>query len=213
MATKKLYAVYDNGELIGELSAQEIADRFKISSHLVSVYASSEIKAKGRYTFEVVGPLGSNIDSFSLEWTEATLKILRGEELRMKTQEAREYFRNKGLSYDDISIIDFRQLHTLVGEHLDIYREETEHAKQMNMTVKKISPKDKKFSNYGLVRGKILIDGSYFRSREGITFHENGFIGFCGEFSTVNSEPILQAFVKWCDGIADKKRRSDNQGN
>lgn len=124
----------------------------------------------------------------------------------MTTEEAREYFKNKGLTYGDIGMIDFEQLHTIVGTYLDIYRTKTDHAKQMNMKVRKISPRTKKFNKGKLVRGKILIDGSYFHSREGITFHENGFIGFCGEFSTVNSEPIISAFVKWCDDLAEVKQ-------
>lgn len=123
----------------------------------------------------------------------------------MTTEEAREYFENKGLSYTDIEQIDFKQLHAIVGTYLDRYRNTTDHAKQMDMKVRKMAPKDKRFYKRSLVRGQIRIDGSYFHAREGITFNEGGFIGFCGEFSTVNSEPILQAFVKWCDNMAEIK--------
>lgn len=124
----------------------------------------------------------------------------------MTTEWAREYFESKGLSYNDIGMDDFKQLHTVVGTFLDIYRNKTDHANQMDMRVRKISPRDKKFHRNKLVRGKILIDGSYFHSREGISFHENGFIGFGGEFSTINTEPILAAFVKWCDDLVDVKQ-------
>ena len=124
----------------------------------------------------------------------------------MTTEEARNYFKNKGLSYEDIGNIDFEQLHTIVGTYLDIYRNKTDHSKQMDMKVKKMSLRDKRFLNGKLVRGKILIDGSYFHSREGVTFNPNGFIGFCGEFSAVNTEPILAAFVKWCDELSDVKK-------
>ena len=123
----------------------------------------------------------------------------------MTTEEVREYFNVKGLSYQDIGKGEFEQLHKVIGNYLDIYREKTEHAKQMDMKARKINQGTKKFTNGKLVRGKILIDGSYFHSREGVTFHDNGYIGFCGEFSTVNSEPILQAFMKWCDELADGK--------
>lgn len=123
----------------------------------------------------------------------------------MTTKDAREYFKNKGLSYDDIGMVDFIQLHTIVGTFLDIYRTKTDHSRQMDMKIRKMCPRNKKFNKGKLVRGEILIDGSYFHSREGITFNENGFIGFCGEFSTVNSEPILAAFVKWCDELAEVK--------
>lgn len=63
---------------------------------------------------------------------------------------------------------------------------------------------DKKMSKKGLVRARFRIDGSYFSKREGITFNENGFIGFAGEFSTVNTQPILDAFIEWCDKIAKR---------
>lgn len=124
----------------------------------------------------------------------------------MTTEEAREYFKNKGLSYYDIGLVDFKQLHENVRMFLDIYRTKTDHAEQMGMKVRKISNRDKRFLAGKLIRGKILIDGSYFHAREGITFHENGFIGFCGEFSTVNTEPVLAAFVKWCDELAEVKQ-------
>lgn len=129
----------------------------------------------------------------------------------MTTNEAREHFKSKGLSYHDINPVDFKQLHTIVSTYLDIYRTTTDHAWQMDMKVRKMVPKDKRFDKGTLVRGRILIDGSYFHAREGITFNENGFIGFCAEFSTVNSEPILQAFVKWCDDLAEIKAKIEQE--
>lgn len=126
----------------------------------------------------------------------------------MTTQEARDYFVSKGLSYKDISPVDFKQLRSIVSTNLTRYRATTDHAAQMDMKIRKMVPKDKRFNKGSLVRGRILIDGSYFHAREGITFHESGFIGFCGEFSTVNSEPILQAFVKWCDDLAEIKAKT-----
>ena len=125
----------------------------------------------------------------------------------MTTEEAREYFKNKGLSYQDIQPVDLQQLHHIVRINLDIYRGTTDHAEQMDMKARNMAKNDKRFNRGKLVRAKILIDGSYFKQREGITFHESGFIGFCGEFSTVNSEPILQAFVKWCDDLAEIKEK------
>lgn len=125
----------------------------------------------------------------------------------MTTEEAREYFKSKGLSYKDIQPVDLQQLHHIVRTNLDIYRVTTGHAEQMDMKVRKMIPKDSRFTKGSLVRARILIDGSYFKAREGITFHESGFIGFCGEFSTTNSEPILQAFVKWCNDLAEIKEK------
>lgn len=124
----------------------------------------------------------------------------------MTSKEAREYFKNKGLTYDDIHRADFEKLHAMVGTYLDAYRTTTDHAKQMGMTVRKMSQRDKKFHKDKLLYGRIRIDGLYFEAREGITFRQEGFIGFCGEFSSVNSEPILSAFIAWCDYLAENKQ-------
>lgn len=121
----------------------------------------------------------------------------------MTTQEAREYFKSKGLSYKGINPECFEQLCNMVSEQLDIYRSSTDHAKQMDMKLSPVRKNDKKFYNGSLVRARIQIDGSYFKRREGITFNESGFIGFCGEFSTINTEPILKAFVMWCDKLTE----------
>lgn len=121
----------------------------------------------------------------------------------MTTQEAREYFKSKGLSYKGINPECFEQLCNIVSEQLDVYRNSNDHAKKMDMKLSPVRKNDKKFYNGNLVRAKIQIDGSYFKRREGITFHESGFIGFCGELSTSNSEPILKAFVKWCDMLTE----------
>ncbi len=127
----------------------------------------------------------------------------------MTTNEAREYFKNKGLTYDNINIIDFTQLCLMVNKYLQIYRTTTEHAKQMNMRLATMKKKDSKFEGDKLKYAFLKIDGSNFKDREGISFQNNGFIGFCGEFSTVNTEPILQAFIKWCDELAEIKTQQN----
>lgn len=49
----------------------------------------------------------------------------------------------------------------------------------------------------------ILIDckGTYFNSREAITFCDSGYIGFCGEADSENEIPILTAFAEWLNII------------
>lgn len=75
MATKKLYAVYDNGKPIGNYTSDGAAELLKISRRLVSVYASAGTRALGRYTFEVVGPLKEE-DPLALEWDRVRKKLL-----------------------------------------------------------------------------------------------------------------------------------------
>lgn len=120
----------------------------------------------------------------------------------MKRDEARAYFAGKGLSYDNISLLSIRKLSNMVeSELIDYYQSGGEHAMQMNMRVSNQKKKDTNFKGGNLVAARIGIDGSYFKDREGITFSQTGFIGFGGEFSDVNVQPILQAFCKWCDTL------------
>ncbi|WP_238917223.1 hypothetical protein [Clostridium sp. YIM B02555] len=124
----------------------------------------------------------------------------------MINEEAREYFKSKGLNYKNIDMKSLDVLADKLVLNLEKYKLEGGfHAQQMDMKLRKRTKNDKKFDKSGLVRAKFYIDGSYFNKREGITFHEGGFIGFAGEFSTVNTQPILKAFIEWCDYLAKNK--------
>lgn len=124
----------------------------------------------------------------------------------MTNDEARKYFLNKGLNYKNIDMESLDMLAEKLSFNLEKYKLEGGfHAEQMGMKLRKRTKFDKKFSKDGLVRARFYIDGSYFHKREGITFHEGGFIGFAGEFSTVNTQPILNAFIQWCDYLAENK--------
>lgn len=50
-------------------------------------------------------------------------------------------------------------------------------------------------------------DGSEvaYTQREIISFNEDGFIGFAGWADQGNTNPILRAFLKWCDYLADSE--------
>jgi hypothetical protein len=125
----------------------------------------------------------------------------------MKREEARGHFKNLGLSYAELTRDDIEKLHGMISHELSVYLENGgEHAKQMGMKVSKIRVKDVKVLKSGLKYAKIQVDGSYFDRREAVTFSSTGFIGFCGELSEVNAEPILKAFVRWCDALKNKTR-------
>ncbi|WP_141433713.1 hypothetical protein [Bacillus sp. 03113] len=122
----------------------------------------------------------------------------------MDRNRAREHFKNLDLSYSSLKEEDINKLTAILSEELLSYLEYGgEHAQQMNMKVSKARKKDVKVLKSGLQYARIQIDGSYFKRREGITFSQTGFIGFGGEFSDVNVEPILKAFCKWCNLIAN----------
>ncbi|MEK4968589.1 hypothetical protein MKX29_24395 [Cytobacillus sp. FSL R7-0696] len=119
----------------------------------------------------------------------------------MNRDEAREYFKNSGLSYSDIEVEDIATLNNFLAEELDLYlKEGTEHAKAMDMKVRKPLAKDLKvLKRTGLKYAFLKVRGSYFDSREAISFNENGFIGFGGELDSKNVQPILRGFRRWVD--------------
>jgi hypothetical protein len=120
----------------------------------------------------------------------------------MKREEAREYFKNKGLDYSRIKKEDIELLTNYVSEELKIYLNEGgSHAKQMSMELRTPRVKDIKVLKSGLKYARIRIKGSYFDDREGITFSQTGFIGFGVELSDINIQPILKAFIRWCDNL------------
>ena len=45
----------------------------------------------------------------------------------------------------------------------------------------------------------LYMKGAYFSERECISFNLDGFIGFAGWASNGNVQPILRAFIRWCD--------------
>ena len=45
----------------------------------------------------------------------------------------------------------------------------------------------------------LTVSAHYFANRECISFNRDGFIGFAGWADQGNVNPILRAFLKWCD--------------
>ncbi|MBU3145748.1 hypothetical protein [Clostridium sp. CF012] len=122
----------------------------------------------------------------------------------MNNDEAREIFKKLGLSYEKISQLHVRMLSNMVEAELITYLASGDfHAAQMNMRVSAAKVKDSKFEKGKLQYCYMKVDGSYFKGREAISFNKDGFIGFGGELSSVNTEPILKAFWKWCNMLTD----------
>lgn len=125
--------------------------------------------------------------------------------IKMERTEARDYFKKTGLTYERLTKSDINVLYDLLSEELFTYLATGGfHAQQMSMRVSKLRIKDIKVLKSGLKYAQIQIDGRYFSRREGITFSSTGFIGFGCEFSDINVQPILKAFIKWCDHMATK---------
>ncbi len=120
----------------------------------------------------------------------------------MNRDKARDLFNELGLDYSKISELEIRKLSNILEAHLIGYLATGDfHASQMDMKVSPLLKKDLIMKDGKLVSARITIDGRYFKRREGITFSETGWIGFAGEFSDVNTAPILRAFCNWCYNV------------
>lgn len=52
------------------------------------------------------------------------------------------------------------------------------------------------------VKGKtVRVKSDYFENREGVTFNDNGFVGFCGWADDGNAAPVFWAVVDWVKEI------------
>lgn len=110
----------------------------------------------------------------------------------------RKLFKSLNLTYEDA-----RQHINVLINYLDIELQnygKTKNGQDIKMVIDKKIKHDKKGGIY------ILVDGSYFKNREAISFNNDGFIGFCGWASTSNSVPIYDAFILWCQYVYTSKK-------
>ena len=109
------------------------------------------------------------------------------------TTEAREYFKEKGLTYKDLSYNDMERLRELLDLEINSFPNE------LKMKLSKKLKRDEYDFNNGLVNAYYFVDGYYFKRREAISFNGDGFIGFAGWSDSYNVKPMLNAFKKWID--------------
>ena len=123
------------------------------------------------------------------------------------TQEARDYFHAKGLTYQDITEGDILSLVLFLNQEI---KKSTKN-REMSTGSMHLSRKlyMKKRSNGTITECHLYINSHYFTQRECISFNKNGFIGFCGWADQGNTNPILRAFLKWCDSIVKTEATND----
>ena len=124
----------------------------------------------------------------------------------MTRDEARAYFWDKGLTYADISGTDLGYLSALLNLHFVKRRKEQLGAGESPYWVRthqilRVEWTRSGALGYAFLTGK----GLHFASREVVSFNRDGFIGFCGDASDRNAQPVLAAFVEWCDKMAEYK--------
>lgn len=111
--------------------------------------------------------------------------------------EARQYFEDCGLTYNDITSGDICILVMLLNKNIKKACKNNE----MSVTTMRMSEKIKnKYTTAGgLKECYLFINSHYFTQRECISFTKDGFIGFCGWADSRNTKPIVDSFMQWCD--------------
>lgn len=136
---------------------------------------------------------------------------VRGFDPVCTNNEAREYFGKTGLTYNDIKEGDILVLVMLLQEELKKSNKAGETSADMTLS-SKIDMKKK--SNGSIICCYMYMNSHYFTRREAISFNKDGFIGFAGWADQGNTNPLLRAFLKWCDYLANGAAiRAENKVN
>ena len=135
----------------------------------------------------------------------------------MTRDDARDYFWDKGLTYADISRTDLSYLCALLDLHFVKERKKRVRVGDYPFWVRTNPAKDYKGTwteSGAMVCAFLTGKGEYFTAREVVSFNHDGFIGFCGAAGDRNAEPVLAAFVEWCDAMAEYKamKKEDDDG-
>lgn len=114
---------------------------------------------------------------------------------------SREYFKRCELSYDVIEMNDIYKLIQIFNRRIA----ETNCCMLMiNEPILKGPNRNVIFKNSKLVYAEIRVKGTYFDSREAVTFNRDGFIGLCGWADMYNMTPFVEGFKEWCDYMKGK---------
>lgn len=125
----------------------------------------------------------------------------RGFEAVCTKEEAREYFKNAGLTYKDITEGDILTLIMLLNREIKKSNKMGETSVNTMTLSRKIDLK--KRSNGTIISCFLYVNSHYFERRECISFNVDGFIGFCGWADVGNSNPILRAFREWVNQVSN----------
>lgn len=117
--------------------------------------------------------------------------------------EARDYFKNKGLSYDKINDGDILALVMMLQQEIKKSNKMGETSVNTMRLSEKISMKRK--PNGNIISCFLYMNSHYFTQREAISFNADGFIGFAGWADEGNSNPLRRAFLRWCDYLTESE--------
>lgn len=131
----------------------------------------------------------------------------------MTREEARLYFEARGLTYRDISPADLELLRSLLDRQFAQERRERLQASKPVYWQRVNAVYGDNQAEGGMIWTRITAKGSAFTSTNVISFNRDGFIGFCGEASDEHLQPVLVAFVAWCDELAAMKEIGKEAGD
>ena len=126
----------------------------------------------------------------------------------MTRKEARDYFRDKGLTYADVCRTDLALLSAIINRNFARERAAARRTGKDPYWLRVNSARH--YRGEWSVAGSMICafltgKGEYFTSREVVYFNADGWIGFCGHADDKNAQPVLEAFVEWCDELAAQK--------
>lgn len=133
--------------------------------------------------------------------------MTRGFESVCTNDEAREYFKECGLTYKNITEGDILLLVLLINRELKKSNKVGETSVNTMSLSKKI---DMKKNTNGTIKTCFLyMNSHYFTGREAISFNQDGFIGFAGWADMGNLNPLKRAFLAWCDELKENKESEE----
>lgn len=116
------------------------------------------------------------------------------------TEEARNYFKELGLSYEKVFEADIWNLLAFVsGELANV--DKSKDTLEMSIVIESVKIDA---DCGGLNSAFFEVSGPYFERREGISFNRDGYIGFAGWASTNNLQPFVRGFMQWCKATAEE---------
>lgn len=115
----------------------------------------------------------------------------------MSNDEARQYFKDKGLTYDVLNSQSIKLLTSLLRKEIQKAKHNNKDYILENINYYRYNPKHRNIC--------LTVKGTYFDNREAITFNNDGFIGFAGWACTGNAKPFIDGFIKWCDYLVESR--------
>ncbi len=131
--------------------------------------------------------------------------MARCKEAVCTTNEARQYFADNGLTYDSITEGDILTLTMMLNQEI---KKSNKVGETSVNTIRLSGRVDTKCKRNGTLTSCFLyLNSHYFTQREAISFNRDGFIGFAGWADQGNTNPLLRAFLRWCDYLKESEQQ------